>query len=249
MKRVLLCFAPLLALVLCLPALGQSVKLPGELRANPGEWIIVTAKVDGGAPNWRVPAGLEEVPLGLLFPDEVLSQAKGKVFKAAKSGRYMLEAWNAKADVASDISTCIIIVGTPTPEPDPTPTPTPGPVNPAATTVVAPLAGNKAASTALGDFYGSLKVALEKDVLIKTTGQFAKAHETSLKVFVGVSGYDKLQPAPPKIGVAVDSFLGEALGPGVKNADGSYNDVAITPEMKTKLIAAVGDLASALRAL
>lgn len=105
-----------LAFLLCLvPALccAQSVKLPAEVKGAPGAWVVVPAKVDGGKPNWRLPPGLEEVPLDLLFPVEVLDQAKGKIFKSDKPGRYVVMAWNAKGDVASDIAECVVTIGDP----------------------------------------------------------------------------------------------------------------------------------------
>lgn len=116
-------------------AAAPTVTLPVEIRGSVGAWIIVAPElVDGGKPRWRFDDGLQEVRLDLLFPTDLVSQAKGKVFTAAAAGRFKVEAWNAKGDVASDITTCWIVVGSPTPvvviPPGPiTPLP-PGPVVP-----------------------------------------------------------------------------------------------------------------------
>lgn len=125
MKRISLA---LLALSLLAPAINaQSVTLPKEIQAIKGEWIVVAPEaIDGGVPRWRFDPGLSEVRLDLLFPSEVKT-LKGKVLRANKDGRYKVEAWNGKGDVASDIAVCWIVVGEPGPLPGPTPGPGPEP--------------------------------------------------------------------------------------------------------------------------
>jgi hypothetical protein len=104
---------------------AQSITLPSEVKGSRGAWIIIAPeKVDGGKPKWRLDPGLQEVRLDLLLPPEVLAQLRGKVVTASENGRYRVEAWNAKADVASEIATCWVIVnGGPTPPPPPPPPP------------------------------------------------------------------------------------------------------------------------------
>ena len=125
MRRI----AMLMAL-LCSAAQAQSVKLPPEIRGSVGAWIIIAPleAPDGGQPKWRLDPGLQDVRLDLLFGPEVVKLQKGRVVTAASAGVYKVEAWNAKADVPSDIATCIVIVGTPIP-PTPVP-PTPVPIPP-----------------------------------------------------------------------------------------------------------------------
>ena len=108
---------------------AQSVTLPPQIRGSVGSWIIVAPKVDGGAPKWRVDSGLEEVDLSLLLPAELIAKLRGKVFTSPVDGKFKVEVWNAKGDVASDIATCWIIIGKPGPGPNPPPVdPPPTPI-------------------------------------------------------------------------------------------------------------------------
>jgi hypothetical protein len=136
-------FTALVTLAAILPSTltAQEVKLPAEIKAGPGEWVIVAPEsVDGGAPKWRIDSGLQEVRLDLLLPPAVISQLKGKVFRA-NTGRYKVEAWNAKGDVASDIAVCWVIIGDPAPlPPGPTP-PGPNPPDPQPPGPTLPLTG------------------------------------------------------------------------------------------------------------
>ena len=105
----------LLTLVLfSLPALGQSVTLPAAVTGSPGQPVIVMpSKIDGGAPKWVLDAGLKDVTALLLAPGST-----SRAVVAEKSGTYILRAYNAKGDVASDIAVCTLTIGggvTPTP--------------------------------------------------------------------------------------------------------------------------------------
>lgn len=112
-------------------AQAQVVKLPAEVRGGVGSWVIVAPEfLEGGKPRWRADAGLQEVRLDLLLPPESLAQLKGKVYTSAVPGRFRVEAWNAKGDVASEISTCWVVVGEPGPAPPVPPGPGPGPQPP-----------------------------------------------------------------------------------------------------------------------
>jgi hypothetical protein len=120
-------------------AWGQGVKLPAEVRATRGSWIVIAPEaIDGGPPQWEIDPGLQEVRLDLLLPPEMLAQLKGKVVTAARDGRYTVTAWNAKGDKASLLSRCTVLVGDfppgPTPPkpvpPDPPPDPPDVPADP-----------------------------------------------------------------------------------------------------------------------
>jgi hypothetical protein len=133
MKRLVAC---LLSLGVLASACAQELKLPAEIKGAAGAWIIVAPEViSGGKPKWRIDPGLQEVRLDLLLPPEVLGSLRGKVLQASP-GRYRVEVWNAKDDVASDIVTCWILIGD---QPLPPPGPGPNPPPPAPTPV--PLAG------------------------------------------------------------------------------------------------------------
>lgn len=107
---------------------GQSVTLPKELNALPGEWIVVVPEaVDGGAPRWRWSPALEEVRLDALFGPDLAKQARGKVFRTRTVGTHIVEAWNAKGDQASAISACSIRITAQTSEPPPAPPDKPAP--------------------------------------------------------------------------------------------------------------------------
>jgi len=110
---------------LALPLSAQSVTLPSEVKGSPGSWIIVAPeKIDGGKVRWRVDPALQDVRLDLLFPPDVIDKLRGKVVTSSKPGRYRIEAWNAKGDVASDIAVCWVVVdGGPVPPPPPPPIP------------------------------------------------------------------------------------------------------------------------------
>lgn len=140
----------LASLFLCLftsPLFAQSVTLPAEIKGAPGSWIIVAPDaVDGGVVKWRIDPGLQEVKLDKLLPPETAALLKGKVV-TGPAGVYKLEAWNAKGDVASDISICWIRIGdgsNPTPGPGPGPTPEP---KPAPTKITAVILEESAART------------------------------------------------------------------------------------------------------
>lgn len=120
MRQVMI--SVLVLLGLASPAAAQSVTLPAEIKGSPGAWVIVAPeKTEGGKPRWRIDPGLQEVRLDLLLPPETLAQLRGKVVTAAVPGRYRVESWNAKGDVASEIATCWVVIGDPGPPTPPTP--------------------------------------------------------------------------------------------------------------------------------
>lgn len=123
---------------------GQSVTLPDVVTGVPGQWIVLApTKVDGGPVKWRFDAALQEVNLGQLLPDEMVSKLKGKVVTTTQAGRYKYECWTAKGDVASDIAVgWVVILGPSPPVPPPPPLPPdPKPVPPPPSPAPIPVAG------------------------------------------------------------------------------------------------------------
>jgi hypothetical protein len=108
-------FSALLSiLLLTVPSFAQSVKLPESVSGLPGEWIVIPYTVDGGKPQFRLSEGLTEVNIAALLGPDATKNLSGRVVKAQVGGRYYVEAWNAKGDVASPITTCVVNVGSPT---------------------------------------------------------------------------------------------------------------------------------------
>src|SRR5258708_982144 len=106
------------------PAIGPAVVLPDALKGSVGAWVPVAPKlVVGGAVKWRIDPGLTEVDFAGLFPPDIVAKMTGKVVTSDVPGKYRVEAWNAKGDLASDIAVCWVTIGTP---PPPVPIP-PGP--------------------------------------------------------------------------------------------------------------------------
>jgi len=115
-----------LALVfLIAPALqAQSVKFEKtEVAVNPGGIALIVPIVDGGPPKWRADPAVTEFDLEKLFGPQIAAQAKGRVYIAPLApGRYKVESWCGKENLASEIATCWLVVGNP---PDPGPGPKP----------------------------------------------------------------------------------------------------------------------------
>lgn len=122
--------ATLAVLLLCASVgLCADLKLPAEVRGEPGDFVQVKADTTGKSVSWRaVDPGLK------LFPVDLLKDSKTAVVTATKPARYRLWAVTAEGDVPSAIAECIVIIGDPPPGPGPTPPvpPTPIPVDPAA---------------------------------------------------------------------------------------------------------------------
>jgi hypothetical protein len=125
-------------------AAPPTVALPSAMTTKVGAWIVVPADADGGVPQWWLPdarkadggkavrmadaspsQGLAEVPLASIFGDEWAAKARGRVFTSDVAGVFRVCAYNARGDVASLISTCVVTVEGPQPTPGPTPGPTP----------------------------------------------------------------------------------------------------------------------------
>lgn len=99
---------------------GQSVKLPAEVKTEPGLFAVVRAETDCGSLQWvAMDTGLA------LLPPELLKDSRVAVVQAVKAGRYRLLAYGAKGDVASPPAICTVVVGEPGPGPGPGPEPEP----------------------------------------------------------------------------------------------------------------------------
>lgn len=99
-----------------------TIKLPAEVKGEPGQFIRVAAETNGTEVRWlNLDTGLN------LFPVDLLRDTKTAVVTAKAAGRYRLAAWTAKGDVPSEAAVCVVIIGSPGPiPPGPDPTP-PGP--------------------------------------------------------------------------------------------------------------------------
>lgn len=111
--------ALLALLVFASSASAQSVTLPVQVRAETGAWVhIKPVKVDGGVPKWRLDPELEEIPPETFLPPEAAKVFVGKMVKGPP-GKWKVESWNAKGDVASEIAVCWVVIGSPGPRPPP----------------------------------------------------------------------------------------------------------------------------------
>lgn len=102
---------------------GQSVKLPEEVRADPGTLAVVEAQTDCKELRWLpLDPGLS------LIPSDLLKDSRKAVVMAGRAGRYRLLSYGALGDRASPPATCLVVVGdTPPAPPGPSPGPAPGP--------------------------------------------------------------------------------------------------------------------------
>ena len=111
----------LVLLCLAVPGQAQTVKLPPEVKGEPGQFILVRAQADGSAVEWYTPdKGLS------VFPAGQLKDPKVTIVVASVEGRYRLLGWTAKGDVPSEVSICIVVIGDAPPTPIP-PGPDPAP--------------------------------------------------------------------------------------------------------------------------
>ena len=112
-------------------AQAQTLKLPTEVRGDPGAFIRVPAETDCKEVRWfPIDRGLN------VFPVELLRDSKTAIVTASRPGKYRLLAYTAKGDVPSLPAECYVIVGDVPPGPDPVPPippipPTPSPLTPA----------------------------------------------------------------------------------------------------------------------
>lgn len=114
-----------------LPTWAQSVKLPTEVKGEPGVFVVVSAETDCPTLRWvALDAGLSMIPPGLL------KDSKQAVVMAGRAGRYRILAYGAKGDQPSEPAISVVVLGDAPPDPGPKP-PDPGPKPPT------PVAGNR----------------------------------------------------------------------------------------------------------
>ncbi len=115
-----------LAALVLLPLLAhaQSVKLPAEVKVQPGRLASVTIEYDGDDLKWTTPSELdvfrEYDPDAKKIRLRLIGYAQGK---------YHVHAVACKGGKLSDFATCVIIIGDPAPTP-PTPPNPPDPPTP-----------------------------------------------------------------------------------------------------------------------
>jgi len=106
-------------LLTAVPAWSQLVVLPTQVKGDVGSWIhIKPIKVDGGIPKWRIDNELDEVLPETFLPPEVAKLFIGKLVRGPV-GKFKVESWNAKGDVAGDIVVCWVVIGGASPTPAP----------------------------------------------------------------------------------------------------------------------------------
>lgn len=111
-------------ILLAASALGQSVKLPAEVKGDPVDFVLVKADTDCTSLRWVViDAGLK------LFPPDQLKDTRTAVVVATRAGRYRILAYGAKGDQASEPAVTTVVIGDVPPGPDP-PKPPPDPPTP-----------------------------------------------------------------------------------------------------------------------
>ena len=123
-------YRPLLlltALALASPALAQTVKLPAEVRVQPGRLAPVRIEFDGDEVRWDVPAELDAFREYSPDPKDVRLRVQGWT-----KGAYRIVAVACKGGKLSEFAACVVTVGDAPPPAPPGPTP-PGPTPPGPT--------------------------------------------------------------------------------------------------------------------
>jgi hypothetical protein len=87
-----------------------TLKLPAEVKGEPGTFIAIRAETDSAWVNFRADPGLA------VFPSGLLSDRKATVLTAARPGRYKLFAYTGNEDGGADAEV-VIIVGNAPPAP------------------------------------------------------------------------------------------------------------------------------------
>lgn len=135
----------------------------------------------------------------------------------------------------------VVMLGDKSPAPSPGPVPVvpngPVVVPGELSTLVATLQPYPAQKAQLASFYAAWKLAIERTDELKTTGQFAKAHRSSLLAFVGSTGY---AGAPP-VGNGIDVYLSQQV-----TGKADFPDTALDAAAKAKLVSALDTVARSL---
>jgi len=92
------------------------VTLPKTREAKPNRYFCLKAGGNCTSVKWIIPSGLEQ-----LDPEIPIKDAPLAVVLIGDSGVYVVQAYGALGDVASDIASCTVTIGTPPPPTPPTP--------------------------------------------------------------------------------------------------------------------------------
>lgn len=84
-----------------------TLKLPAEVKGEPGTFIAIRAESDAAWVNFRADAGLA------VFPSGLLADRKATVLTAAKPGRYRLFAYTGNEDGGADAEVLIVVGNAP----------------------------------------------------------------------------------------------------------------------------------------
>ncbi len=105
---------------------ADPLKLPTEVKGQPGKFITIKAATMGKQVRWRA------VDPGLEILDDLPSLKEGKEIRciACKPGRYRVEAYTSINDEPTPIVVCTVVVGNAPPGPNPPPNPNPPNPNP-----------------------------------------------------------------------------------------------------------------------
>jgi hypothetical protein len=117
-------FSTLLVLLTALGSSAADLKLPANVRGDPGTFVQVQANTSGTTVRWYVlDPGLN------LFPVNLLKDTKTAVVTGTAPGAYRLLAYTSDKDGPSDPAVCTVTIGPPGPGPGPVP-PQPTPTDP-----------------------------------------------------------------------------------------------------------------------
>lgn len=105
---------------------ADPLKLPTEVKGQPGKFITIKAATMGKQVRWRA------VDPGLEILDDLPSLKESKEIRciACKPGRYRVEAYTSINDEPTPIVVCTVVVGNAPPGPNPPPNPNPPNPNP-----------------------------------------------------------------------------------------------------------------------
>ncbi len=100
---------------------ADPLKLPAEVKGQPGKFISIKAETMGKRVRWRA------VDPGLEILDGLPCLKEGKEIRciACKPGRYRVEAYTSINDEPTPIVVCTVVIGDAPPGPKPPPNPNP----------------------------------------------------------------------------------------------------------------------------
>ena len=124
MKKIILCLS--VFLIAALPCWAVDLRIPSQVKGEPGDFIVIKAETTGKIVKWVV---LDKELK--MFPNELLKDSKVAIVIGSKIGKYKILAYTALADEPSDPAVCTVIVGEdPGPNPPDPPDPPPLPTDP-----------------------------------------------------------------------------------------------------------------------